>query len=85
MPDIPPLIPPRRSNKPPRKSTYGRQHYGHRHQQLRAALLAAHPLCQMCQSAWATDAAHKRYPALTTDDYLALCGPCHREYDGRPR
>lgn len=55
-----------------------RSHYGTLHQKLRLQVLAERPVCEVCQKAFATQAHHKKYPALSTADYQALCAECHK-------
>jgi len=75
-PKLVPLKP--RHQKPPRSSTTARG-YGHAHQKARAQILAARPVCEICDAAFSTDLhhidgnTHNRHP----DNLQALCESCH--------
>jgi 5-methylcytosine-specific restriction endonuclease McrA len=68
-----------RTHDPKRPRRKGREHYGTLHQKLRPVVLARNPICQACENALSEEADHLVYPALTADDYQALCKPCHRK------
>lgn len=56
-----------------------RSNYDYLHQQNREALLAKFPYCVVCENAVSVHAHHRKYPARTIDDYMALCEACHKE------
>lgn len=83
-PQMPPLTPKRKANKPPRLKTTDRG-YGTRHQKIRASFLKLHPICQRCGAAWSKHLHHKdRNTSNTSASNLeALCQPCHhKEHEG---
>ena len=82
IPTMPALVPTKpKYTRPPRKGH--RSDYGVTHQKMRAARLAAHPICEECQADWSYHAHHLRYPATCIDDYRALCEGCHAKAHGK--
>jgi hypothetical protein len=78
MPHQPKIVPaPKRAA--PRRASSSARGYDHRHRKARAALLAEHPVCQVCTDAFATDAHHVDGDTSNTDpaNYLAVCEACH--------
>jgi hypothetical protein len=69
----------------PKKPSVPRPQYGQRHRDLRKIVLAQHPICQQCNNAFSQEAHHLRYPALSPDDYLAVCIKCHHEIEREKR
>ncbi len=81
MANLPPLAPRLKKKKRAKTNPEQRKHYGIKHQNLRKEGLSIFPICQHCNKSWATDAAHKVYPANSVDDYYFLCHPCHIVFD----
>lgn len=76
---MPPNVPGKRQYNKPKANPIDRAHYGTTHRKLRKQRLAMHPICERCQNAYASCAHHLVYPAVSVDQYQALCRKCHDE------
>ena len=76
MPDMPPLTPGPKRKQLAKTAERG---YGAAHRKARVLLLAKYPICQICNKYASSHAHHLVYPALTIDDYQALCPKCHAD------
>lgn len=69
----------KRKRQTPHKGSTTERGYGHAHQVARRHLLARHPVCQMCEKAFATDMHHvdgNPHNRLA-ENLLAVCERCH--------
>jgi hypothetical protein len=58
MPNAPKIVPLKPRHTPPPRRTTAERGYGSAHRRRRAAHLARHPVCQVCNEAWSTDLHH---------------------------
>lgn len=79
MPEAFSELPQPQRPKRQRKGSSHQRGYGQLHRTLRAARLALHPVCEACGKAFAVEAHHVKWPAVTIEDYRCLCVECHRQ------
>jgi 5-methylcytosine-specific restriction endonuclease McrA len=77
-PRLPPLKP--TAATAPRRTTEERG-YGTAHRQLRARLIALHPVCQRCQDGWSAHMHHVNSDSFdrSPTNLQMVCVPCHQQ------
>lgn len=76
MPNRPPLV--KKMDEPKKRQSTNARGYDARYKKLRRIRLEEHPICEVCNEAFSTQAHHLVYTTdLQLSDLKAVCNLCH--------